>query len=331
MTVLVTGGSGFIGSHLVRLLIGEGERVINLDKLTYAGNPENLRDVENDARYRFARGDIADIAVVAPLVAEADLVINVAAETHVDRSIDDADAFLRTNVLGVNVLCRAILEAAREIRFVQVSTDEVYGSIEQGAFREEDRFSPSSPYAAAKASGELIAFSYAKTHGLDVVATRGANTYGPYQFPEKLIPFAATEAIDGRPIPVYGDGLQCRDWLHVDDHARAIWFVTKNGKSGEAYNVPGENERNNLEVVRMISGEIEHVADRPGHDRRYAVDGAKLRALGFRAEKSFESGLRETLDWYRTNTAWWRGQKDKSRNFFARHYASLGASSYKKP
>lgn len=341
MNVLITGGCGFIGSHLVRLLLAEGHQVVNLDKLTYAGNPANLADVEAHPGYRFVRGDIADRDVVRGAVAGVDRVINVAAETHVDRSIDDADAFLRTNVQGVHILCEAVREeekAAAErlgghrIRFVQVSTDEVYGSIEEGAFVETDRFSPSSPYSAAKAGGELLAFSYHTTHGLDVVATRGANTYGPNQYPEKLIPFAVTELMEGRRIPLYGDGGQVRDWLHVEDHARAIWTVAERGESGQAYNVPGKNERRNLEVVRVILGEmgrteadgVEPVKDRPGHDRRYAVDGDKLDALGFAERRSVEAGLPETVRWYRENAAWWEPLKHASKDFFRRHYGSLG-------
>lgn len=341
MKVLITGGCGFIGSHLVRLVLAEGHQVVNLDKLTYAGNPANLADVEAHPGYRFVRGDIADRDVVRAAVEGVDRVINVAAETHVDRSIDDADAFLRTNVQGVHVLCEAVREeekaaagrlGGRRIRFVQISTDEVYGSIEEGAFVETDRFSPSSPYSAAKAGGELLAFSYHTTHGLDVVATRGANTYGPNQFPEKLIPFAVTELMEGRRIPLYGDGGQVRDWLHVEDHARAIWTVAERGESGQAYNVPGKNERRNLEVVRVILREmgrteadgVERVKDRPGHDRRYAVDGAKLDALGFAERRSVEDGLPETIRWYRENAAWWGPLKHASKEFFRRHYGALG-------
>lgn len=350
MNILVTGGCGFIGSHLVRLLLREGHRVVNLDKLTYAGNPANLVDLEAHPGYRFVRGDIADREIVGAVMTGVDRVINVAAETHVDRSIDDADAFLRTNVYGVHVLCEAVreeekasargasgqgasgrAEPGRRIRFVQVSTDEVYGSIDTGEFREMDRFSPSSPYSAAKAGGELLAFSYHTTHGLDVVATRGANTYGPNQYPEKLIPFAVTELIEGRRIPLYGDGGQVRDWLHVEDHARAIWTVAERGESGQAYNVPGKNERRNIEVVEVILREmargkdaIEPVKDRPGHDRRYAVDGAKLDALGFAERRRVEEELPETVRWYTENAGWWQPLKHASKDFFQRHYGSLG-------
>ncbi len=329
--ILVTGGCGFIGSHLVRALLEEGHEVTNLDKLTYAGNPANVADCETRPGYAFVRGDIADRDVVEPLVERAELVVNVAAETHVDRSIDDADAFLRTNVGGVHRLCEAIKALKRPMRLVQVSTDEVYGSIDHGAFKEGDRFAPSSPYAAAKAAGELLAFSYHATHGLDVVATRGANTYGPNQFPEKLIPFFVTELCEGLRVPLYGDGLNVRDWLHVRDHAQAIAHVARKGEAGRAYNVPGRNERTNREVtVRILEllerGEewIERIQDRPGHDRRYAVDGAALDRLGFSDRVSFEDGLTDTVEWYRAHEGWWKPLKEASRAFFDRHYGSLG-------
>lgn len=328
--LLVTGGAGFIGSHFVRLALSRGYDVTNIDKLTYAGNPSNLADVHGNPRYRFLEGDIADAAVVDPLVAEADMIVNIAAESHVDRSIDGPDAFLKTNFYGVYVLCEAIRKTGRKIRLLQVSTDEVYGSIDAGAFRENDRFDPSSPYSAAKASGELLAFSYARTFGMDVVATRGANTYGPYQFPEKLIPYFVTQLLEGRRVPLYGDGLNVRDWLYVTDHASAILLVAEKGVSGEAYNVAGENERTNIVVTKTILGlmgkdesRIERVKDRPGHDRRYCVDGSKLRALGRPDGVSFEAGIETTVRWYCENESWWRPLKEKSEAFFERHYAKL--------
>ncbi len=328
--LLVTGGAGFIGSCFVRDVLGrrDGTRITVVDKLTYAGNRANLAPVEADpeqaGRFRFVQGDIADADVVEPLVAEADAVLNFAAESHVDRSILDPAAFLRTGVQGVFVLleaCRREQEKAamgdrrgRQVpRFLQVSTDEVYGSVETGASRETDRLVPRSPYAAAKAAGELLAISYHVTYGLDVVITRGSNTYGPYQHPEKLLPLFVTNAIDDMPLPLYGDGLQRRDWLHVTDHAAAIGHVLEHGRSGEAYNIPGDAEHANRDVVAALLERlgkpwslVRRVEDRPGHDRRYAMDGSKLAGLGWRNRVGFERGLAETIDWYVANGAWWR-------------------------
>lgn len=330
MHYLVTGGCGFIGSHLVRHLLAQGKSVTNLDKLTYAGNPANLKDVESDPKYRFVHGDIADSETVGEILAGVDGVINVAAETHVDRSIDDPEAFLKTNIDGVYRLCEEIRRVRPGIRLTQVSTDEVYGSLDEGFFDEQDSFSPSSPYAASKLAGEQMALSYHRTYGMDVVSTRGSNTYGPHQFPEKLIPYFATELFDGRNVPLYGDGRNVRDWLHVDDHARAIAYVAENGDPGEAYNVPGGNEKENIEIVRTIlvafgadESRVEWVKDRPGHDRRYAIRGEKLQRLGFTPDVPIEEGLRETVRWYRENEAWWRPLKEASKEFFARHYKTL--------
>ena len=314
----------------------DGTRITVLDKLTYAGNEANLRPVLDDpeqaARLRFVRGDIADPAVVRPLVAEADAVLNFAAESHVDRSILDPEAFLRTGVIGVHVLldaCRA--EAAALAagerrtasgdprpapRYLQVSTDEVYGSVETGRSVETDALAPRSPYAAAKAAGELLVRSYVVTHGLDAVVTRGSNTYGPYHHPEKLIPLFITNALDDRPLPLYGDGLQRRDWLYVTDHAGAIEHVLRHGASGETYNIPGSAELTNREVVRLLLEAlgkpwslVRTVDDRPGHDRRYALDGSKLAALGWRNKVDFADGLRTTVDWFQANEGWWRAIK----------------------
>ena len=326
--LLVTGGAGFIGSAFVREVLGrqDGTRVTVLDKLTYAGNEANLAQVRADpeqaARLSFVRGDIADPDAVGPLVEDAEAVVNFAAESHVDRSILDPEAFLRTGVVGVHVLLDAVRreagraaagERATAPRMVQVSTDEVYGSVEAGRSREGDPLAPRSPYAAAKAAGELLARSYHVTYGTDVVITRGSNTYGPYQHPEKLIPLFVTNAIDDRPLPMYGDGLQRRDWLEVTDHALAVEHVLRHGLAGEAYNIPGDAERPNREVVRLLLERlgkpwslVRSVADRPGHDRRYAMDGAKLEGLGWRNRVTFEAGLARTVDWYRTNEAWWR-------------------------
>lgn len=333
MKFLVTGGCGFIGSHLVHVLLYHGHKVVNLDKLTYAGNPENLADIASRDEYEFVQGDITDYDCVRPLIDDVDIVINTAAESHVDRSIDMADAFIKTNFYGVYTICEAIKDAGAKTRLMHVSTDEVYGSIDEGEFKEGDSFSPSSPYAASKAGGELLAFSYAATHGLDVVATRGANTYGPNQFPEKLIPYFVTQLMEGKKVPLYGDGANVRDWLYVIDHARAMLNVAVYGKSGEAYNVPGCNERTNIEVTQKILslmglGEesIEPVKDRPGHDRRYAVAGEKILELDYKQEVDFEKGIAETVEWYQKNEDWWRPLKDKSKEFFNRHYGALKKS-----
>jgi dTDP-glucose 4,6-dehydratase len=329
--LLVTGGAGFIGSCFVRdsLARRDGTTIVVLDKLTYAGNRANLAAVDADpeqaARFRFVEGDIADPNVVAPLLAEVDAVVNFAAESHVDRSILDPAAFLRTGVMGVHVLLEACrVEQAQAAngqresapRFLQVSTDEVYGSVATGASHEDDRLAPRSPYAAVKAAGELLVQSYFVTFGLDSVVTRGSNTYGPYHHPEKLIPLFITNAIDDQPLPLYGDGLQRRDWLYVADHAGAIGHALEHGRSGEVYNVSGGNERTNRQVVAELLNRLDkpwslvrQVADRPGHDRRYAMDGSKLAALGWTNKVSFEDGLAATVDWYRQNQDWWRGLK----------------------
>ncbi|HEU4920638.1 MAG TPA: dTDP-glucose 4,6-dehydratase [Candidatus Limnocylindrales bacterium] len=343
--LLVTGGAGFIGSWYVRdvLARGDGTRITVLDKLTYAGNRANLADVEADsersARYRFVQGDIADPAVVEPLVAEADAVLNFAAESHVDRSILDPEAFLRTGVIGVHVLLEAVRAAsagrAIPIRFLQVSTDEVYGSVESGRSRETDALAPRSPYSAAKAAGELLVGSYVATHGLDAVVTRGSNTYGPFHHPEKLIPLFVTNAIDDLPLPLYGDGLQERDWLYVADHAGAIDHVLRHGTSGETYNVPGSAEMANRDVVATLLARlgkpwslVRSVPDRPGHDRRYALDGAKLEALGWRNRTSFEEGIAATVDWFLANEGWWRAAKSGDWDaWYERQYGARLAAS----
>lgn len=343
--LLVTGGAGFIGSELVRQLLRrrDGTRVTVLDKLTYAGNRANLADVEADpeqaARFTFVRGDIADRAVVAPLVAEADAVVNVAAETHVDRSILDPEAFLRTGVIGVHVLLEAVREEADRAgrgdrehapRFLQVSTDEVYGEVAEGRSVETDTLAPRSPYAAAKASGELLVRAYHVTFGLDVVITRGSNTYGPHQHPEKLIPLFTTNALEGRPLPMYGDGMQIRDWLHVSDHAAGIDFVLRHGVAGEAYNVAGGTELPNRDVIgRLLAATgrdwslVRTVPDRPGHDRRYAMDGAKLAALGWGPTMPFEDGLPATVAWYREHPDWIASAKSGDWDaYYARQYGA---------
>jgi dTDP-glucose 4,6-dehydratase len=320
--LLVTGGAGFIGSCFVRDVLGrhDGTTITVLDKLTYAGNEANLAPVRDDpemaGRLTFVRGDIADASTVGPLVDAADAVVNFAAESHVDRSILDPEAFLATGVIGVHVLLEACRAASHRPRFLQVSTDEVYGDIETGHATEDSPLAPRSPYAAAKAAGELLVRSYVITHGLDVVVTRGANTYGPFHHPEKLIPLFVTNAIDDQPLPLYGDGLQRRDWLYVTDHAAAIDFVLRHGASGETYNVAAGAERTNREVVALLLTRlgkpwslVRQVEDRPGHDRRYAMDGAKLAALGWRPNTAFEDGLASTVDWFRANEPWWRAAR----------------------
>ncbi len=314
MKCLVTGGCGFIGSEFIRQgLQSRDMQIVNLDLLTYAGNPENLRGVENHTGYTFVKGDIADSSAVADLIDNSfDLIVNFAAESHVDRSIEDASAFLRTNVLGT----QALLDAARRAgisRFIQVSTDEVYGSLgEDGQFMETTPLSPRSPYSASKASADHLVMAAHHTHGMETVITRCSNNYGPYQFPEKLIPLTILNALQGKDIPVYGDGLYVRDWIHVADHARGVWQAALEGKPGAVYNMGGDAERANLEVVRLIleytqqpESLIKHVTDRKGHDRRYAMDFTLIREeIGWEPKVVFEQGLKDTVDWYRTNGEW---------------------------
>jgi dTDP-glucose 4,6-dehydratase len=348
--LLVTGGAGFIGSAFVRDVLArwDGIRITVLDKLTYAGNEANLAFVRDDpelaGRLRFVRGDIADPAAVEPLVAAADAVVNFAAESHVDRSIQDPEAFLRTGVIGVHVLLEAVRhqgeravagERVRPPRFVQVSTDEVYGSVDEGAAVESDAFAARSPYAAAKAAGDLLAQSYHVTYGTDVVITRGSNTYGPHQHPEKLIPLFITNAMDDLPLPLYGDGLQRRDWLYVSDHAGAVEFILRHGVSGEAYNIPGDHELPNREVARQLLARlgkpwslVRAVEDRPGHDRRYAMDGAKVRELGWRNRTDFADGIAATVEWFRANEAWWRAARSGDWHaYYERQYSARLAAS----
>ncbi|MCG3196776.1 MAG: dTDP-glucose 4,6-dehydratase [Candidatus Omnitrophica bacterium] len=318
-TVLVTGGAGFIGSHFVRCALHKhpGWRIVNLDKLTYAGNRSNLKDIEGDpatsSRHRFVHGDIADENLVDSLFAEEkfDYALNFAAETHVDRSIGDPGAFILTDVYGTYVL----LEAAKKhnlSRFVQISTDEVYGSIEEGSFTEESALNPRNPYSASKAGADRLAYSYFATYGLDVIVTRASNNYGPFQYPEKLIPLFVTNALEDKPLPLYGDGMNVRDWLHVEDHCAALDFVLLNGGAGEVYNIGGGNERTNAEITRLIletlgkpDSLIRHVEDRKGHDRRYSVSTEKLLTLGWSPTHQFEQGIVETIRWYESNRAWW--------------------------
>jgi len=320
LRLLITGGAGFIGSNFVRYILREHPdwQVVNLDRLTYAGNLENLKDVKNESRYRFILGDIADRELIDKLFSQGfDVVVNFAAESHVDRSILDASPFMRTNVQGPQVL----LEGARQHRvklFLQVSTDEVYGSLgAEGKFNEESPLLPSSPYSASKAAADLLCRAYQRTYGLPVIITRCSNNYGPYQFPEKLIPLTITNALEEKPIPIYGDGLNVRDWIHVEDHCCALDLVIQRGKQGETYNIGADNERTNLEMVRRILDIVEKppslitfVSDRPGHDRRYALETTKIRReLGWEPRHSFEEALKRTVEWYIENEPWWRRVK----------------------
>lgn len=330
--ILVTGGAGFIGSAFVRHMVGSypDYNIICFDKLTYAGNVDNLLPISDEENYRFERGDVADRTDVSRALSEyrIDTVVNFAAETHVDRSILVPDAFIHTDVVGVYILLDEGRKHGIE-RFCQVSTDEVYGDIEDGLSLENDRFLPNSPYAASKAAGELMARAYHVTYGMDIVITRGSNTYGPYQYPEKLVPFFTTEAMDNRPLPLYGDGKQIRDWLHVDDHARGVDRILHDGLSGEAYNLAGENQRFNIDVTARIldllgkpEALIRHVPDREGHDRRYAMSAAKARSLGWRRQFDFETGLEATVRWYQNNEWWWRKIKTgEYLDYYKQQYA----------
>ena len=331
MRILVTGGAGFIGSHLVRrLVIQGGHQVVNLDALKYSGNPANTQDLDGHARYRFVHGDIADQALVKRLLEEHRIegVINAAAETHVDRSILDPGSFANTDVVGTGVLLEAA-RRARVKRFVQVSTDEVYGSVETGTSTEEDRLVPRSPYSASKAGGDLLALSFWTTYRFPVMVTRGSNTYGPNQYPEKFIPLFVTNAIDDQPLPLYGDGCQRRDWLAVQDHCTAIERVLSDGEPGQIYNIGGGNERENLAVAEQLLSLLEKpkslirfVEDRPGHDRRYAVDSRKLTKIGWQPTVLFNDGLKTTVEWYRQTESWWR--PIKSGEFRAYYEAMYG-------
>jgi dTDP-glucose 4,6-dehydratase len=323
MTILVTGGAGFIGSHFVKRLVRAGEDVVVLDKLTYSGNPANLEGVE----HRFVQGDIADPSAVAEAARGCDAIVNFAAETHVDRSILAAGDFILTDVFGTHVLLEHVRETG--IRLVHVSTDEVYGDVPPGvSSTESDALMASSPYSASKAGGDLQVLAYVRTYGVNASITRGANTYGSNQYPEKLIPLFVTNAFDGLPLPVYGDGKQIREWLHAEDHGDGIELVLREGAPGEIYNIGGE-ERENLDVIQGIldltgadSSLIRHVDDRPGHDRRYSLDDSKLRGLGWQPQHSFADGLAQTVEWYRDNRAWWEPLKSgEYRAYYEQQYA----------
>ncbi len=333
-SILVTGGAGFIGSNFVRYMVNKYPqyRIIVLDALTYAGNRENLADLEGKMNYLFYHGDIRDARVVDNLVSNVDTIINFAAETHVDRSILAADSFIQTDVVGTFTL----LEAARKYnieRYIQISTDEVYGSVEEGSFTEESPLKPNSPYSASKASGDLLVRSYYKTYGVPAIITRSSNNFGPYQYPEKLIPLFITNALQDQPLPLYGDGKNVRDWIYVIDNCEAIDVVLHHGQPGEIYNIGAGNELQNIQITEMILDKlnkprslIKPVPDRPGHDRRYSLNCDKIRALGWQPRHNFEEALDETIRWYVENEAWWRRIKEKEASFkeyYRQQYAAL--------
>ena len=329
-SVVVTGGAGFIGSTFARLLLERGyERVRVFDKLTYAGNPANIRDLEHDPRFSFVKGDICDRDQVDEAVDGFDAVVNFAAETHVDRSLLDPGEFITTDVYGVFVLLEVVRTHAIK-RFVHVSTDEVYGQVSEGSWVETDPLAPRNPYSASKAGGEMMVGAYVATHNVPALITRGSNTYGPYQYPEKFLPLATTNVLDGVPIPVYGDGKQVRDWLHSRDHAAGIETVLRLGVAGEVYNLAGGNERENIEIARTVLDELDapgdmlqHVTDRKGHDRRYSMDCGKLTKLGWQPEVDFEAGIRETIRWYREHRDWWEPLKSSEFDaYYQQNYAS---------
>ena len=329
MKLLVTGGAGFIGSNFVRYFLAEhpDDSIVVLDKLTYAGRLESLQDLMTYERMEFVQGDIADPEIVRDVLSGCDALINFAAESHVDRSIDEPGHFIQTEVYGTYVL----LDAARQAgigRYVQVSTDEVYGSIEEGSFTEQSPLDPSSPYSASKAGGDLLVSAYCHTYGMDAIVCRASNNYGPYQYPEKLIPLCVLNALHGDPLPVYGDGMQVRNWLHVTDHCRGLDVVLRGGKAGETYNIGGPDELPNLDVVRRIleltgrdDSLIQYVKDRLGHDRRYSLSSERTAELGWKAEVGFEAGIASTVDWYRDNAWWWEPiRSGEYREYYQRQY-----------
>jgi len=324
VSVLVTGGAGFIGSNFVRYAIDTHTDwlVTTLDKLTYAGRRENLHDLLEHPRHRFIHGDIADATVTAKLVREAEIIVHFAAETHVDRSLHNAGEFIQTDVHGTFVLLDAAREAPRLRRFVQISTDEVYGSVSEGASKETDELRPRNPYSASKAGADRLAYSYWATYGVPTVITRASNNYGAYQYPEKIIPLFITNALENDPLPLYGDGKNVRDWLHVLDHCRGIDLLIDKGCNGEVYNIGGSNEVKNIDLTRQILTLLErpdtlinHVTDRPGHDRRYCLDTSKLRNLGWSPQIDFTTGLQETVAWYKQNEWWWQPIKHNNAGF----------------
>jgi dTDP-glucose 4,6-dehydratase len=324
--LLVTGGAGFIGSNFIRYILNKypDDEIINFDKLTYAGNLDNLKDIEGNLRYKFYKGDICDSAAVEKalgLADEVDAIVNFAAETHVDRSILSAGSFVQTDVYGTYVLLEAVKRFNIK-RYLHISTDEVYGSIEDGSFTEEFPLHPNSPYAASKAGGDLVVRSYFKTYNLPIIITRSSNNYGPYQYPEKVIPLFITNALQDKKLPLYGDGKNVRDWLYVEDNCEGIDLVLRKGNVGEIYNIGGESEKQNIEITQFILKElgqseelIEFVKDRPGHDRRYSLNISKIIKLGWKPMTNFEEGLRRTIRWYQNNKEWWKKTKEKQKEF----------------
>ena len=322
--VLVTGGAGFIGSNFVRYALAAHDdwQVTTLDKLTYAGRLENLQSLEDHPRHRFVKGDVADAAVAGPLVRESEIVVHFAAETHVDRSIQNADAFIKTDVYGTFVLLEAARDNRALRRFVQISTDEVYGNVPTGSSKETDELRPRNPYSASKAGADRLAYSYWATYQVPVIITRASNNYGPFQFPEKIIPLFITNLLDDIPVPLYGDGQNERDWLHVDDHCRGVDLLIDKGVDGEVYNIGGGNQVKNVDLTHRIlqllgkpRSFIKPVADRLGHDRRYSLDTSKLEALGWQPRERFDEGLAKAVNWYRENEWWWRPIKDEDPEY----------------
>lgn len=335
MNILVTGGAGFIGSNFIRHILNKYSdyRIVNLDKLTYAGNLDNLRDVEHkyglgEKRYGFVRGDVCDENIVDKLMSrKPDVVVHFAAESHVDRSIMGSHEFLHTNVLGTRIM----LEAAHKYnigKFIQIGTDEVYGSVEDGYSKEEDAIEPNSPYSASKAAGDVLARSYWITHGTPVIVTRSSNNFGPNQHPEKLIPLFITNLFENKKLPLYGDGMNVRDWIHVLDNCEGIDLVLHHGRIGEVYNIGGDNERTNLDITRTVldylgldDSSIEYVKDRPGHDKRYALDSTKMKQLGWSPKYHFDEALKDTIEWYKENEWWWKRLKDNEyKEYYQKQY-----------
>ena len=316
MKLLITGGCGFIGSNFIRHIFAEypNYKIINLDKLTYAGNLENLKDIEKNNNYEFIKGDVADSVLVQKLVNKVDLIVNFAAESHVDRSIKDPDDFLRTNIFGTHILLKAALQSGKKM--LHISTDEVYGSIEEGSFSETSSLEPNSPYSASKASADLLCMAYHATYGLPVTIARSSNNFGPYQYPEKVIPLFITNLIEGKKVPLYGDGKNVRDWIFVLDNCRAIDIVLHKGKPGEIYNIASGTEVRNIELTNKLlellgrdDSFIEYVEDRKGHDRRYSLETKKIRSLGWSPQHNFEKALNLTIEWYKNNNPWWERLK----------------------